>query len=390
MTSPGGTSYNPPMKIPILLLCWILWYLSFSTRVILAPLLPVIEDAFSIGHTLAGSLYFFQALGYTAALFFAGWLAARIGYKWAIVSSFLLLVIALFLFRYADSYTSFAAVTLFMGIGAGIYMPCAIPLITSLFKPKNWGKAIGFHETAASLAILTIPLLTVFFFRFLHWRNFFALMSAACLLVIVVFWALAPNPRRRDGGNIPLASIFQRKDFWIMVALCAVAGMAASGLYNITPLFLVKEREMPLAMANNVFGISRIGGFVMTIVAGILLDRLGAKKLLLALLLITGISTMGIAVAKTFWLLVTMLVVQATFSVVFFPAALFAVSKLTTLRERSLYMSVVLGFTAIIGSGAAPVALGAIADTWNFQMGILILGVVTTMACFLIRGLRDI
>ena len=378
------------MKILILLLCWSLWYLSFSTRVILSPLLPVIEDEFAIGHALAGSLYFFQALGYTASLFFAGWLAARIGYKWAIVSSFLMLVVALFLFRYADSYASFAAVTLFMGIGAGIYLPCAIPLITSIFKPKNWGKAIGFHETAASLAILTIPLLAAFFFGFLHWRNFFTLLSAACLLVIVIFWAMAPDPQHRAGGNIPLSSIFRRSDFWIMVALCAVAGMATSGVYNITPLFLVKERGMPLDMANKVFGLSRIGGFLMTILAGFLLDRFGARKLLLALLLITGISTMGIALANTFRLLVTMLVVQATFSVVFFPVALFAVSKLTTLRERSLYMSIVLGFTAIIGSGAAPVALGAIADTWNFQIGILFLGVLTTLACFLIRGLREI
>ena len=378
------------MKILILLLCWSLWYLSFSTRVILSPILPVIEDEFAIGHALAGSLYFFQALGYTAALFFAGWLAARIGYKWSIVTSFLLLVVALFLFRYADSYASFAAVTLFMGIGAGIYLPCAIPLITSLFKPKNWGKAIGFHETAASLAILTIPLLAAFFFGFLHWRNFFTLLSAACLLVIVIFWAMAPDPQHRAGGNIPLSSIFRRSDFWIMVALCAVAGMATSGVYNITPLFLVKERGMPLDMANKVFGLSRIGGFLMTILAGFLLDRFGARKLLLALLLITGISTTGIALANTFWLLVSMLVVQATFSVVFFPVALFAVSKLTTLRERSLYMSIVLGFTAIIGSGAAPVALGAIADTWNFQIGILFLGVLTTLACFLIRGLREI
>lgn len=378
------------MKILILLLCWSLWYLSFSTRVILSPLLPVIEDEFAIGHALAGSLYFFQALGYTGALFFAGWLPARIGYKWSIVSSFLLLVVALFLFRYADSYASFAAVTLFMGIGAGIYLPCAIPLITSLFKPKNWGKAIGFHETAASLAILTIPLLAVFFFGFLHWRNFFAITSAACLLVIAIFWAIAPDPQHRAGGNIPLSSIFRRSDFWIMAALCAVAGMAASGVYNITPLFLVKERGMPLSVANKVFGLSRIGGFLMTILAGFLLDRFGARKLLLALLLITGISTTGIALANTFWLLVTMLVVQATFSVVFFPVALFAVSKLTTLRERSLYMSIVLGFTAIIGSGAAPVALGAIADTWSFQIGILILGVLTTLACFLIRGLKEI
>ncbi len=175
-----------------------------------------------------------------------------------------------------------------------------------------------------------------------------------------------------------------------MAALCAVAGMAASGVYNITPLFLVKERGMPLIVANKVFGLSRIGGFLMTILVGFLLDRFGARKLLLALLLITGISTTGIALANTFRLLVTMLVVQATFSVVFFPVALFAVSKLTTLRERSLYMSIVLGFTAIIGSGVAPVALGAIADTWNFQIGILILGVLTILACSLIRGLREI
>jgi hypothetical protein len=33
--------------------------------------------------------------------------------------------------------------------------------------------------------------------------------------------------------------------------------------------------------------------------------------------------------------------------------------------------------------------LGAVADRWNFQIGILVLGVIATLSCVLIRGLRN-
>jgi hypothetical protein len=34
--------------------------------------------------------------------------------------------------------------------------------------------------------------------------------------------------------------------------------------------------------------------------------------------------------------------------------------------------------------------LGAVADTWSFQIGIFVVGLLTTLSCFLFRALQEI
>jgi MFS family permease len=69
------------MKTLPLLLFWGLWYLNFSSRAVLSPLLPIIEDEFTISHALAGSIFTFLSIGFTITLLLSALLAARIGYK---------------------------------------------------------------------------------------------------------------------------------------------------------------------------------------------------------------------------------------------------------------------------------------------------------------------
>jgi hypothetical protein len=46
--------------------------------------------------------------------------------------------------------------------------------------------------------------------------------------------------------------------------------------------------------------------------------------------------------------------------------------------------------SAIMGLGLAPLGLGALADLWNFQAGILGLGVLTALSCIPLRNLPEI
>ena len=50
---------------------------------------------------------------------------------------------------------------------------------------------------------------------------------------------------------------------------------------------------------------------------------------------------------------------------------------------------VVLSIGVVFGSGISPFLLGVIADHLNFQVGILGVGVVTTVSCLLVRLLRE-
>jgi MFS family permease len=149
----------------------------------------------------------------------------------------------------------------------------------------------------------------------------------------------------------------------------------------------VHEKGMSLEIANTVFGGSRIGGLFATFLMGLVLDRFNLKIILITILLVTGASTVIIAITTDFWLLVSMLVIQATISVTFFPTAITTISRLTHIAERSTFMGLTLAISSIFGAGLTPVIMGFVADQWNFSIGIFFMGLLAVVSCLLINKL---
>jgi predicted MFS family arabinose efflux permease len=378
------------MKIFLLLIFWSLWFLNFSIRMSFSPLLPIIEGELAITHAVAGSLFSFMAVGGTISVLMSGWVSKRIGYKRAIIYGYIALALVSLCLTCAHTYYFFAGCAFLIGLTAGIYLPCVVPLITSIVSRVNWGKAIAFHDTAASFSFLAIPILVALIIRFYNWKSLFVMLSGACVLCIVFFWVFAPDPHPQEEKKSRYATVLRRPDFWIIAVPWIMAAMATAGIYTIIPLFLVTEKGMQVEMANTIFGVSRIGGVFATILVGFVLDRYSVKKILFTILFITGLSTVGIALAQVLWLLVGMLVIQATVSMVFFPAAITAVSSITPPEERTTFIGVTLAISFLFCFGIFPVGLGAVADKWNFQIGILAMGVLTTLSCALIRRLKEL
>jgi MFS transporter, NNP family, nitrate/nitrite transporter len=379
------------MNIILLLICWSLWYLIFSSRFILSPLLPVIEAEFLISHTLAGSLFLFLTAGMIICyLFISSWLTFRVGYKRAILLSLLFMSVFIFLMGYMRSYDELALLLFVVGLGSGLYIPNVIPIFTSVFDQRNWGRAISFHETGPTASTLTIPLLTVILLKYIEWRSLFIVLSAALLFVATLFWRFSPNPRPKEKIPFTWRSLLTKRVFWIILVVYTMAAVANNAVFSITPLFLIHERGFDMDTANRVFGYTRAGGLVVTLIVGLLLDRTGAKPVMLATLLITGLSTIALAKVSGFGWIVTMMLLQATVSVVFFPAVLFGISKLTTLQERGAFTSISIGVATLIGVGCSPVFMGAVADRWSFEAGMILVGAVTTLSCLLFRWLPKI
>ena len=368
-------------KVLFLSLFWCLWYLAFCSRTSLSPLLPVIEDEMGLSHALAGGLYLALSIGYTLSLLISGILAPRLGYKRSILLGHVALAAAFICPWFARDYAVLVGIFFFVGAGSGLYLPSAIPLLTRLFDARNWGKAIAIHDTAASISILSIPFLTTLALHYLNWRGFFLILSGSCLLMAALFCLIVPDARpqaNEERGRLGL--ILRRPEFWVMVLMWCMAATGSMGLYSIMPLFLVKGKEIPLDTANTLFGLSRIGGAIATLLAGFLADRFGVRRVLIFLFLITGASTMGIALAPSFLVLVVMLFIQAPMSTGFFPVGLVALSKLSGEGERSMFTGATLAIGTIVGIGLAPLCLGAAADIWSFQSGILVTGCVILAA----------
>jgi MFS transporter, NNP family, nitrate/nitrite transporter len=378
------------MKLVALLIFWGMWYVSFSCRTIIAPIMPVIEDELTISHTLAGNVFLFLSLGYTVSLLLSGILSPRIGYKRSILSGFFVLMIAMFSLKFTHSYFYLIFIVIFMGLGAGVYLPSAIPLLTSIFRHDQWGRAIAFHETAASFSIFSIPIITGLMLHFFYWRNLFFLLALAIFVMGIAFWKFSPDIRPKRESTTGFLLVLRRKDFWNIAILWVFAASNGLGLYNMIPLFLVKEGGMALETANTIFGVSRIGGFLMAILSGFLVDLYGVKKILFFILVVTGISTVSLSIAPPGSILIVTLIIQATFSTGFFPVTLVAISKITEINERSSFTGATIAIGVIFGLGLTPFLLGVAADKWSFHAGIFILGLLTVLSCFLIGKIKNI
>lgn len=378
------------MKLSRLFLFWSLWYLAFSSRSIISPLLPLIEETLAISHASAGGLYMFMAAGATLAVGLAGFMALKIGYKQLIVIGFLLLAGSTAGLTFANTYQTFAVLLFLLGFFGGVYLPCAIPVITTSFERKHWGKALAFHETAAGFSLLSVPYIIAFLLGLVHWRNIFWLMGVAILLVTMLFWTSAPAPKAREKQKTHRGIIFKRSEFWIIAILWVSCGIASIGVYNIIPLFLVSEKAMALEHANRIFSLSRIGGFAGQICIGFFLDRYSTKKILFFLAAASGIFTIGLALVQSHWLLVVMLFLQATFCVVFFPVGIMSISKLTTVDERGVFTGTIMAASGMMSIGVAPLVLGIIADAFNFSLGLFLVGLETLCASLMIRWLKGL
>jgi NNP family nitrate/nitrite transporter-like MFS transporter len=374
------------MKLLPLFIFWGLWFLNFSTRTIFSPILPLIEDTLSLNHGEAGGLFTSLAVGYSLTLLIAGRFASVWGYKKTVVTGFIGVGVVFLGLQWTESYLTFHILFFLLGIATGTYLPAILPIITETYDSRHWGKAIGFHESAASLSIFSIPILVAFGLHVLSWRKLLLILGVASLILPIYFWKVSIEPKsEKPVRRSPISDLFKRRTVWIMGLLWMFAGGSCLGVYSVLPLYLIRERGIEFHFANTLFGISRMGGIFVSILIGFLIDRYGYRKVLMLSLCAAGLSTMGLSLSSTLPSILITLILQAMLSLAFFPAGWAAILSLTPLPERSMAIGVVVSIGVIFGLGLSPFILGLVADHWSFQTGILCLGILTTFSSLGVR-----
>jgi MFS family permease len=154
-------------------------------------------------------------------------------------------------------------------------------------------------------------------------------------------------------------------------------------------LYLTKELHLDIGDANTIFGISRLGGFVVAISAGFLVSRFSVQKMMASILIVSGAFTILVA-----WVGVKLigiaLFLQASFIYGFFPAGLIAISRMFELKVRGIATGFIIGCGVTIGWGVTPFLLGLSGDLLSFKFGLLMLGITTILSSGLVFLLREL
>jgi NNP family nitrate/nitrite transporter-like MFS transporter len=371
-------------QLPPILLIASIFLFNFTSRIIVAPLLPMIEEDLGFSHGDAGSLFLFLSFGYFISLLGSGYISSRITHKKTITVSAIAVGMAISLISVSKSLFAMRFCVFLLGISAGTYLPSGITTITSLVNPKQWGKAVAIHEIAPNLSFLLTPLLVEMLLYWFAWSNIFLLVGIGSIFMGLSFAHFG------RGGNffgeapnfLSIRPILNVPAFWILISLFSLAIASTLGIYNMLPLYLVAEHGVSREWANSLVSISRISTLGMALLAGWATDRFGSRPIMIGVFLITGILTILLGIVSTYWI-GTVVFLQPLLAVCFYPAGFAALSLISTPENRNVVISLTIPIAFVIGGGAVPALIGIMADKGYFAWGISLSGALIMAGFFL-------
>lgn len=364
--------------LPIFLLT-LLFYLNFISRVIMAPLLPIVESELGLGHGQAGSLFFFMAFGYGVGLLGSGVVSHFLTHRLTITFAGLLGGLSLIFISRSGSIGAIHTGLVFIGFFAGLYLPSGIATLTELASRQRWGKAMAIHELAPNMAFITAPLLAEFLLRFFSWRDALSVLGGWTMGMPFFFLLFGRGSRKR--GEAPRFQLFREvlvnPSCWIMVLFFMIAIGSSMGAYAMMPLFLVSELGMERPWANTLIGLSRSFGIILLFISGVLIDRIGPIRALTAFMIATGLFTLLLGIVPGAVPVSILVFLQAASVACLFPTGFTLVSLIFPERLRGTAVSLVIFMGFLFGGGILPSALGHWAEAFSFSSGFALFGIAT-------------
>lgn len=102
--------------------------MNFTSRVILSPLLPVLEPELGLGHGETGSLFLILQFGYCTGLLLSVFVACRLSHRGTILLSTVAAGLILLALSRSTSLTGLRVGLWLLGTSAGLYLPAGISL----------------------------------------------------------------------------------------------------------------------------------------------------------------------------------------------------------------------------------------------------------------------
>lgn len=367
-----------PFPLPPLLLLTGIFYINFISRIVISPLLPVIETDLHIGHGQAGSLFFYIAFGYAFGLAGSGFVSSLLNHRRTIILSVFLVGASILGVSVSPDLWAIRFFLIVCGFFAGLYLPSAIASLTDWIKREHWGKAMAIHELAPNLAFITAPLIAEFLLKIFSWSGVLACVGVSAILMGFSY------QRFGKGGNIrgtpPNLSSFKQiiksPSFGMMASFFMISIGSSLGVYTMMPLFLVTEIGLPRTWANTLIGLSRIFALLIIFFAGLITDNFGPKKAMTFFLCVAGILMLLLGLLPGPVISPILLFFQSASAACLFPVGFTILSLAFPEELRSVAVSIVMFVGFMIGGGLIPSGLGYWAETFSFSSGFILLGVI--------------
>jgi len=337
---------------------------NHGTRLAMPALAPFLREELSLTIFQTTSYVVAPMISFYASILFAGHIVIRIGYKRAVVISAVGAAASFAAAGYSNDTTLLFILLVSTGVFLGLYLPAAIPWVSSLFAGRRRGLIIGIHEAAAPTGQTLGPVVTALLAAALPLGSVFLIWALAPLAAGLLLMALAPSTSSVAEQARVDAKLMPPRRLLTVIAVTVGVLIGNMGVVQIIPLYLVDVFGLEKAFAGMVVGLSRLLGLVGQPLGGFLSDRYGRVNVMTVLTILTLLSTAYIAYAPYNMLYIIFLVIQATCTAMYFPVTYALISE-----ESGAYASIQISRLLFTSGLLGPVLTGFVMGYLAEEMG---------------------
>jgi MFS transporter, FSR family, fosmidomycin resistance protein len=279
----------------------------------------------------------------------------------------------------ATSFAAFAVANIASRIGGSPQHPVGNALLAEQFPESRRAFAISAHIAGGNLGTIAVPLVGAWLIAGIGWRWTVVLFGVPAILIALAMVALvresgADRAAARAEGSVwsAFGSVIRNPDLrWVYLSSVLGGGGRGLGVLNLfVPLYLARVLGLDTGTVAVMYTVLLIGSVPGPLIAGWLSDRVGHKRMIIAVYLLGAASLAAFVLAGPNLLLVWIgIVLLSAFTFVESPQlqALLADIARPALRD----VSFATYFTLAFGVGSLWTAVyGAVIDVAGEQAGI--------------------
>lgn len=358
---------------------------------ILTPLLPAVRDEFGVSIATAGLIVGSYGLSRLLINLPAGMLAERVGYRNMAVVATVLLVMSSLVGMVAGSVEVLIASRIGAGFGMGIGATVILTSLAATASVTNRGKVMSLFHVANNTGIALYPLIGGVIGMIVGWRATFLLTAVLAVVAGLVLWptlARVQFPRRGQAvrsDRVDQSLVLHGRQRTVAVLstnLGVVANMIhRHGLRNtILPLYAATALGLGGVSIATAVALMSIAGLMVATPGGMLGDRIGRKRVIVAGLTAVAVGDLAFLVTND---IVTFLIVATVvgFGDFFVSSQTALLSEIVPPEDRARSLAQ-YRFSADLGALIGPICLAVIMDVAGASAAIVAATGVLAVAAF--------
>ena len=268
----------------------------------LAPLIPLLIEKLSINYFLVGILAVIQR---SASLFnpFIGLLVDKKELRYFIILTPAITAISMSMIGLVSSFYQLAALLFIMGVSAAFFHVPGPVLIRKVAGDKT-GLGMSFYMVAGELARAIGPIVIVSAVSWWGLEHTYRLIPAGILASIILFFRLRKLKHidfKRPPANLNIKeTLIELKGFFLVLTGYSFSrGLMRGLLITFLPVYLTSRGES-LWVAAYSLSILELAGAAGSLVAGGISDKIGRRRTLIIIALVTPVLMLGYNFATGF------------------------------------------------------------------------------------------